>query len=54
MLYFLLVGEKKVLNLIGLLKIVGGVSWGEQGYFRILRGKGTCGINTQVTTAILG
>ncbi|CAF1350741.1 unnamed protein product [Adineta steineri] len=31
-----------------------GTSWGEQGYFRILRGKGTCGINTQVTTAILG
>ncbi|CAF1240174.1 unnamed protein product [Rotaria magnacalcarata] len=30
-----------------------GVNWGEHGYFRILRGKGTCGINTQVTTAIL-
>jgi len=31
-----------------------GTSWGEKGYFRILRGKGTCGINTQVTTAVLG
>jgi cathepsin F len=30
-----------------------GTSWGEQGYFRILRGKGKCGVNTQVTTAIL-
>ncbi|CAF3296494.1 unnamed protein product [Rotaria sp. Silwood2] len=30
-----------------------GVNWGEHGYFRILRGNGTCGINTQVTTAIL-
>jgi cathepsin F len=31
-----------------------GVDWGEQGYFRIIRGKGACGINTQVTTATLG
>jgi len=30
-----------------------GSSWGESGYFRISRGQGTCGINTQVTTAIL-
>ncbi|CAM4941161.1 unnamed protein product [Rotaria socialis] len=30
-----------------------GAKWGEEGYFRILRGKGTCGINTQVTTAVL-
>jgi len=30
-----------------------GPSWGEKGYFRIKRGAGTCGINTQVTTAIL-
>ena len=28
-------------------------SWGEKGYFRMLRGKGTCGINTYVTSAIL-
>jgi C1A family cysteine protease len=36
-----------------------GASWGEQGYFRFIRtkttgkGKGTCGINTNVSTAIL-
>lgn len=30
-----------------------GPKWGENGYFRIYRGAGTCGINTQVTTAIL-
>ena len=30
-----------------------GPDWGEKGYFRVYRGKGTCGINTQVTTAVL-
>ena len=30
-----------------------GPKWGESGYFRIKRGAGTCGINTQVTTAVL-
>lgn len=30
-----------------------GPKWGENGYFRIYRGAGTCGINTQVTTAVL-
>jgi cathepsin F len=30
-----------------------GEDWGEQGYFRIARGKGTCGINAYVSTAIL-
>lgn len=30
-----------------------GEKWGEQGYFRILRGKGKCGVNTQVVTAVL-
>jgi cathepsin F len=27
-----------------------GSSWGEEGYFRIIRGEGKCGINTAVTT----
>jgi hypothetical protein len=27
--------------------------WGEQGYFRIIRNKGKCGVNTQVVTSIL-
>lgn len=30
-----------------------GASWGEKGYFRILRGKGTCGINTYITSATI-
>lgn len=30
-----------------------GPKWGEDGYFRIARGVGECGINTQVVTAIL-
>ena len=30
-----------------------GQDWGEEGYFRILRGEGECGINTAVTTAII-
>ena len=28
-----------------------GASWGENGYFRIRRGNGTCGINCYITTA---
>ena len=27
--------------------------WGEEGYFRIVRGQGECGMNTAVTTAIM-
>ena len=27
-----------------------GETWGEQGYFRIIRGVGKCGINVQVVT----
>lgn len=30
-----------------------GAGWGEDGYFRIARGKGTCGINTYITSGIL-
>lgn len=29
-----------------------GTGFGEEGYFRIVRGQGTCGINTAVTTAL--
>mmetsp|Transcript_21816 Transcript_21816/g.35050 ORF Transcript_21816/g.35050 Transcript_21816/m.35050 type:complete len:332 (-) Transcript_21816:931-1926(-) len=29
-------------------------SWGESGYFRIVRGVGKCGINTAVTTSCIG
>lgn len=28
-----------------------GADWGESGYFRIARGKGTCGVNQYITTA---
>ena len=30
-----------------------GDYWGEDGYVRVARGKGTCGVNTYVTTAVL-
>jgi cathepsin F len=30
-----------------------GSSWGESGYFRIARGKGTCGINKYIVTAFV-
>jgi cathepsin F len=29
-----------------------GATWGEQGYYRIVRGTGACGLNTMVATAI--
>lgn len=30
-----------------------GPKWGEEGYFRFARGEGRCGINSEVTTAVL-
>jgi cathepsin F len=31
-----------------------GTVWGEQGYYRVIRGKGKCGLNTNVATSIIG
>jgi cathepsin F len=31
-----------------------GEVWGEKGYYRIIRGKGKCGLNTNVATATVG
>ena len=30
-----------------------GAGWGESGYYRIIRGKGKCGLNRMVTTGIV-
>ena len=30
-----------------------GASWGENGYFRLSRGKGTCGVNRHVSFATI-
>ncbi len=30
-----------------------GAGWGEKGYFRLIRGKGKCGIDQYITTALV-